>query len=85
MPEQSGHRQLLAFAHANGIPGHSYDTFLAPLAEDYQLVVLDRAGHDPAFPVADGWRSLSLELEAQLAPLPEPILGAGPSLGSVVV
>lgn len=85
MPEQSGQRQVLAFAHANGIPGHSYDTFLAPLSDEYQLVVLDRAGHDPAFPVDNGWHSLSLELEAQLAPLPKPIVGAGHSLGSVLM
>ncbi|EKF74835.1 hypothetical protein A11A3_06370 [Alcanivorax hongdengensis A-11-3] len=78
-------RQVLAFAHANGIPGHSYDTFLAPLADDFDLHIVDRLGHDPAYPVDAGWHSLSLELEAQLAPLRKPLVGAGHSLGSVLM
>ena len=78
-------KPVLAFAHANGIPGHSYDTFLAPLAERYQLFVIDRLGHDPDYPVDAQWHSLSLELEASLAPLPKPIVGMGHSLGSVLM
>ncbi|MZR61594.1 alpha/beta fold hydrolase [Alcanivorax sp. DP30] len=78
-------KPFLAFAHANGIPGHSYDTFLAPLAERYQLFVIDRVGHDPDYPVDAQWHSLSLELEAKLAPLPKPIVGMGHSLGSVLM
>lgn len=78
-------KPVLAFAHANGIPGHSYDTFLAPLAERYQLFVIDRVGHDPDYPVDSQWHSLSLELEARLAPLPKPIVGMGHSLGSVLM
>ncbi len=78
-------KPVLAFAHANGIPGHSYDTFLAPLEDRYQLFVVDRIGHDPAYPVDAQWHSLSLELEAQLAPLPKPIMGMGHSLGSVLM
>lgn len=78
-------KPVLAFAHANGIPGHSYDTFLAPLESQYQLSILDRSGHDPAYPVDAQWHSLSLELEAQLAPLPKPIVGMGHSLGSVLM
>ena len=36
----AGHKPVLAFAHANGVPGHSYDTFLAPLAEHYDIHVV---------------------------------------------
>ncbi|MQX53784.1 alpha/beta fold hydrolase [Alcanivorax sediminis] len=78
-------KPVLAFAHANGIPGHSYDTFLAPLEDCYQLFIIDRLGHDPAYPVDAQWHSLSLELEARLAPLPKPIVGMGHSLGSVLM
>ncbi|MCK0152285.1 alpha/beta hydrolase [Alcanivorax sp. S6407] len=78
-------KPVLAFAHANGIPGHSYDTFLAPLESRYQLHVVDRVGHDPDYPVDAQWHSLSLELEAQLAPLGKPIVGMGHSLGSVLM
>ena len=69
MSEVSGQKPVLAFAHANGIPGHSYDTFLAPLKDEYTLHVVDRVGHNPAYPVDSGWHSLSLELEAELAPI----------------
>ncbi len=82
VPEE---KPVLAFAHANGIPGHSYDTFLEPFEARYQLYVVDRIGHDPAYPVDAQWRSLSQELEAQLAPLPKPIVGVGHSLGSVLM
>lgn len=78
-------KPTLAFAHANGLPGHSYDTFLAPFAEDYALFVVDQVGHNPEFPVDAGWDGLSRELEAQLAPLPKPIVGLGHSLGSVLM
>ncbi|MED5388016.1 MAG: alpha/beta hydrolase [Pseudomonadota bacterium] len=78
-------RQALVFAHANGIPGHSYDTFLAPLADQFDVTIIDRLGHNPAYPVDAGWHSLSLELEAKLDALPKPMVGAGHSLGSVLM
>lgn len=85
VPQGPGARPVLAFAHANGIPGHSYDTFLAPFAERFQVRVVDCLGQDPDYPVDRNWRSLSRELEAFLAPLPKPIIGMGHSLGSVLM
>lgn len=85
MSVMSTEKPWLVFAHANGIPGHSYDTFLAPLEARYQLHVVDRVGHNPDYPVDAQWHSLSLELEAELAPLPKPIVGMGHSLGSVLM
>ncbi|MDX1804181.1 MAG: alpha/beta hydrolase [Alcanivorax sp.] len=76
---------VLAFAHANGIPGHSYDHFLQPLAGNYRLHVVEKLGHDPAYPVDRNWHSLSLELEAELQTLPRPIVGVGHSLGAVLM
>lgn len=78
-------RPMLAFAHANGIPGHSYDTFLAPLADAYSLHVVERLGHHADYPVDAGWYSLSRELQAELAPLPKPLVGVGHSLGAVLM
>lgn len=68
----AGRKPVLAFAHANGVPGHSYDTFLAPLAEHYDIHVVECLGQDPRYPVDRDWKSLSLELEAFLEPLPKP-------------
>lgn len=85
MVAASTDRPVLAFAPANGLPGHSYDTFLAPLQEEFELAVMDLVGHDPSYPVDAQWHGLSLELEARLAPLPKPIVGTGHSLGSVLM
>lgn len=78
-------RTTLAFAHANGIPGGSYAPFLAALSSQYDLAVVDRIGHDPAYPVDHDWQSLSREMESFLEPLPRPLVGVGHSLGSVLM
>ncbi|MCH8543255.1 MAG: alpha/beta hydrolase [Alcanivorax sp.] len=78
-------RPTLAFAHANGFPGGSYRTFLAPFAEHFSLEVMDRMGHDPLYPVDAHWGSLSRELEAKLEHLPRPFVGMGHSMGGVLM
>lgn len=74
----------LNFAAANGFCGGSYDTFLAPVRADFDVRVMDRVGHDPAFPVDAGWEQLSRQLEQHLALLPRPLIGMGHSLGGVL-
>ncbi|MCH2555846.1 MAG: alpha/beta hydrolase [Alcanivorax sp.] len=81
----AGRKPVLAFAHANGVPGHSYDTFLDPLRDPYDVRVAECLGQDPRYPVDANWESLSLELEAFLEPLPKPIIGLGHSMGSVLM
>ena len=78
-------KPTLAFAHANGVPGGSYRHFLAPLADRFELAVVDRIGHDPAYPVDAHWHSLSLEMEAFLDGLPKPLVGMGHSMGGVLM
>jgi pimeloyl-ACP methyl ester carboxylesterase len=78
-------KPVLAFAHANGVPGGSYRKFLAAFEQEYQVHAVDRLGHDPAFPVDGHWQSLSRELEAFLAPLPKPLVGMGHSMGGVLM
>ena len=85
VPRGPGAKPVLAFAHANGVPGHSYDTFLAPFAEQYDVRVAECLGQDPRYPVDRNWHSLSRELEAFLEPLPKPMVGMGHSLGSVLM
>lgn len=84
-PQSSGARPVLAFAHANGVPGHSYDTFLAPFAERFDVRVAECLGQDPQYPVDRDWVSLSRELEVFLEPLPKPMIGMGHSMGSVLM
>lgn len=78
-------KPVLAFAHANGVPGGSYRKFLAAFEQDYQVHAIDRIGHDPAFPVDNHWHGLSRELEAFLEPLPKPLVGMGHSMGGVLM
>ena len=78
-------KPVLAFAHANGVPGGSYRKFLAPFEAQFHVEAIDRIGHHPDYPVDRHWHSLSKELEAWLAPLPKPLVGMGHSMGGVLM
>lgn len=75
----------LLFAHANGFPGSSYRSFLAPLAERFDLHPLDRIGHHPDFPVGHNWLALRDELLHTLESLDAPVIGVGHSMGGVLM
>jgi pimeloyl-ACP methyl ester carboxylesterase len=75
----------LVFAHANGFPGQSYRSFLAPLAERFDVHPLDRLGHHPDFPVGHNWLALRDELLEHLAGMPGPMVGVGHSMGGVLM
>ncbi len=77
-------KPVLAFAHANGVPGGSYTQFLGAFADDYHLHVVEGLGAD-GWPVGPHWRGLEQQLEADLAPLPKPILAVGHSMGAVLM
>ena len=74
-------RPLLHFSHANGFPGPCYRAFLAPLAVRFDLRWIDRLGHDPRYPVTDGWHALTDQLIAQLVSHGRPAVLVGHSLG----
>nr|WP_297458222.1 alpha/beta hydrolase [uncultured Halomonas sp.] len=78
-------RQRLVFAHANGFPGASYRSFLAPLAGRFELHPLDRLAHHPDYPVSDNWPALRDELIATLRGFGAPIIGVGHSMGGVLM
>ncbi|ALM51771.1 alpha/beta fold hydrolase [Halomonas huangheensis] len=74
----------LLFAHANGFPGHSYHSLLAPLASQFNVLPVDRLGHHPDFPVGHNWLALRDELLRDVEALPEPVVGVGHSMGGVL-
>lgn len=74
----------LVFAHANGLPGGSYETFLAPFRQDFNVQYVDMLGHSPQLPVNNGWSNLVDELEAFYQPFKKPVVGIGHSMGAVV-
>ncbi|SNY97161.1 alpha/beta fold hydrolase [Halomonas sp. hl-4] len=78
-------RPRLVFAHANGFPGLSYRSLLAPLAESFDLHPLDRLGHHPDYPVNHNWGNLVDELLSYLPESDTPLLGVGHSLGGTLM
>jgi pimeloyl-ACP methyl ester carboxylesterase len=71
----------LQFSHANGFPAPCYRVFLDALAERFDVRHVDRFGHDPRFPVTDGWRFLAEELIEDIERRGAPVIGVGHSLG----
>jgi pimeloyl-ACP methyl ester carboxylesterase len=76
----------LAFAHANSFPSASYRGLLSALGEHHNVVAYPMFGHNPQYPVSDGWPNLVLEYEAFLraqceAGQPEPRWLIGHSMG----
>ncbi|SFU63355.1 alpha/beta fold hydrolase [Halomonas korlensis] len=85
MHEHTTQRDTLVFAHANGFPGISYRSFLAPLEARFALHPLDRLGHHPDFPVGHNWYSLRDELLEHLTHIETPVIGVGHSMGGVLM
>lgn len=72
------------FAHANGFPAQSYQTFFQYL-QPHKVHYIDCLGHNPDFAVTDGWGGLVDELRATLKTLPKPLIGVGHSLGGILI
>lgn len=85
MSQPTATRPRLVFAHANGFPGGSYQSLLAPLADTFAVHSLERLGHHPDYPVSRNWKYLVDELLASLPPDGEPVLGVGHSLGGLLM
>lgn len=75
-------RRALVFFHANGFPGSCYRGMYAGLEHAYTIAFKDRLGHDPRYPVTDGWPHLVAELVDYIESLgAAPVIGVGHSLG----
>lgn len=75
---------LLHFAHGNSYPAGTYGRLLDALRAHYDVRTLDMHGHDPDYPVGDGWRTLVDELVAHLEGYGEPAILVGHSLGGML-
>ena len=57
------HRPTIAFSHANGFPAGTYRLlFEAWRAAGFEVIAVDRYGHDPLFPVSSNWPHLRDQL-----------------------
>lgn len=75
----------LHFAHANSYPAGVYRQFFAPLSEHFDIQTLDMHGHNPRFPVSDGWKHLVDEYIHELTSrYHEPVILVGHSLGGML-
>lgn len=74
-------KPLLQFSHANGFPAPCYRAFLTALAKRFDVRYVPQFGHDPRFPVTDGWPHLASELIAAVAAHGKPVIAVGHSLG----
>lgn len=75
-------RDILHFSHANGFPAACYRKFFASLEPDFRIGSINCIGHDPAYPVTDGWPHLVAQLIDYLtAHYRVPVIGVGHSLG----
>jgi pimeloyl-ACP methyl ester carboxylesterase len=77
-------KPLLHFTHGNSYPAGTYRQLLDLLRSDFDVHALDMHGHDPAYPVGDGWQGMVDELIAQLARYQEPAVLLGHSLGGIL-
>lgn len=77
-------KPLLHFTHGNSYPAGTYRQLLDDLAADFDVRAFDMHGHDPAYPVTDGWRALVDELIAQLDTYDTPAILVGHSLGGML-
>jgi pimeloyl-ACP methyl ester carboxylesterase len=77
-------KPLLHFSHGNSFPGGTYRQLLDGLRAEYEVHAHDMYGHDPRFPVGDGWHGLVEELIAQLERYGQPAILVGHSLGGML-
>lgn len=77
-------RPLLYFSHANSFPAGTYRELFEHLEGRFRVAAADRYGHNPDFPVTDGWPHLVREAAYELARVRrgnEPVILVGHSLG----
>lgn len=66
-PRSTKARQTLVFCHANSFPAGTYGVlFDAWRRAGWRLLAPEKLGHDPAYPVTNGWRHLRDELVAYI-------------------
>lgn len=75
----------LHFAHANGFPFGSYRALFDALPEQFNVIGVDKFGHDPAYPVQKGWDKLVEEMVDYIGKHADgPVYAVGHSFGSVL-
>lgn len=75
-------KPIIQFSHANGFPAPCYRQVLEPLRDAFRVRAVECIGHDPRFPVGEGWTELVQELIVAIESERDgPVIGVGHSLG----
>jgi pimeloyl-ACP methyl ester carboxylesterase len=77
-------KPLLHFTHGNSFPAGTYNRLFEQLRRDFDVRALDMHGHNPKYPVDDGWLHLVDELIEQLEKYGQPAILVGHSLGGML-
>lgn len=78
-------REIIHFAHANGFPARTYNKLFSFFEPHFDIRYIERHGHNPDFPVTDGWFALKDELVADMTrDFTKPFIGIGHSLGGIL-
>ena len=78
-------KDKIFFAHANGFPAKTYTKLFSLLEDKFEIGYIEKIGHDPDFPVTDGWKFLKAELKTEIEKrYSAPVIGIGHSLGGIL-
>jgi pimeloyl-ACP methyl ester carboxylesterase len=77
-------KPVILFSHGNSYPAGSYRKFFDYLGADFDIRSVDMYGHDPRYPVTDGWPKLVEQLIGCLEGYGEPVILVGHSLGGML-
>jgi pimeloyl-ACP methyl ester carboxylesterase len=77
-------KPIIHFAHGNSFPGGTYRQYLERLDTSFDVHMVDRFGHDPAYPVGDGWTGLVDQLVGEVEAHGQPVILLGHSLGGLL-
>ncbi len=77
-------KPIVHFSHGNSYPAGSYGQLLRLLEADFDVRAVDMYGHDPEYPVTDGWAKLVEQLIVRVEAYGEPVILLGHSLGGML-
>ena len=77
---------ILHFAHAVGFPAGCYNKMLGFLRQDYNVIAIEKMGHNSHYPVDDNWEGLTRELidYIECNTGGSTVIGIGHSMGGIL-
>jgi pimeloyl-ACP methyl ester carboxylesterase len=77
-------KPIIHFSHGNSYPAGSYRQFFDYLRAEFDIRFVDMYGHDPKYPVTDGWPKLVEHLIDAVETYGQPVILLGHSLGGML-